>query len=52
MTNPYRGNDDREMSGEGSVDEGAEREAEEHAEDVGRDDSSGDDDERAPVTPE
>ncbi|MEV0644053.1 hypothetical protein AB0I28_02195 [Phytomonospora sp. NPDC050363] len=32
MTNPYRGNDDREQSGEGSVDKGAEREAEEHSE--------------------
>ncbi|HEY1175054.1 MAG TPA: hypothetical protein VGF17_02775 [Phytomonospora sp.] len=34
MTHPYRGNDDRQMSGEGEVDEEAEHEAEEHAEDV------------------
>lgn len=32
MTEPYRGNDDRRLSGDGEVDENAEREAEEHAE--------------------
>ncbi|GIG64545.1 hypothetical protein [Phytomonospora endophytica] len=57
MTHPYRGNDDRQMSGEGEVDEEAEHEAEEHAEDVRREDpgaiadEDADDDETPPVAP-
>lgn len=53
MSHPYRGNDDRAMSGEGEVDESAEHEAEEHAEEQRRADPEPDteDDEDRPVTP-
>lgn len=57
MTNPYRGNDDRELSADGSVDESAEQEAEEHAEVLRREepdaiaDEDDEDPEGPPVTP-
>lgn len=45
MAHPYRGNDDRLLSGEGSIDEAAEREAQEHAARQPDDDKATPDDE-------